>query len=218
MDPAFHSALARALEFAVNRALAYDPGSLSALGKLAGKHLHLDLHKPDLSFYIGFERNSVRVLSYLEDKPDCTLSGTGPAIASLLWRDQHTLAGSGVEVSGDIGLLRALQETLAKQEVDREQILVEAMSRVTTPSAAELLSYPIFRFIRSSAEQVRRHAAITPDWMRDYLTEEIRLLPSPYEVRAFAADVDEVRAATDRLDARIRKLRQQLDLQKPPHP
>jgi len=216
MDPAFHSALAYALGTTINRALAYDPGSQAALERLAGKHLEIDLRRPDIRFYFGFDHHNVRVLSHYEGEPDCKVTGSAPSVVSLLWRERHTLAGSGVEISGDAGLISTLQDILTDLDLDWEQIFTEAFSRMTTPAAAELLSYPLIRFLRGGAQQIRRHAAITPDWMRDYLTEEIRVLASPYEVRAFAAKVDEVRAATDRLDARIRKLRQQLDQQNPP--
>ena len=148
--------------------------------------------------------------------PDCTLTGTAPAVVGLLWREQHSLAGSGVAISGDIGLLHKLQQILANLELDWEQLLYEAIRRATTPAAADVLSYPITRLLRDSAAQVRHHAQVAPDWMHDYLTEEIRLLPSHHEVAAFAGEVDEVRAATDRLEARLRKLRQQIDREKPP--
>lgn len=215
MDPAFHSALARGLEISLNRALTYDPGSRAALSRLTGRWLKVELRKPDLELYCGFSATGIELFSYREEPPDCVLTGTAPAVVSLLWREQRSLSGSGVEVSGDAGLLHKLQQILADLELDWEQLLYEAISRATTPAAADMLNYPIARFLRDSAAQFRHHAQVTPDWLHDYLTEEIRLLPSPHEVAAFAAEVDDLRAATDRLEARLRKLRQQLDREKP---
>lgn len=217
MDPAIHSALARGLEISLNRALSYDPGSQAALARLAGRWLKIELRKPDFDVYCGFSSEGISLSSYREEAADCTLTGTAPAVASLLWREQHSLSGSGVEIAGDAALLHRLQQILAELDLDWEQLLYEAVSQATTPAAADVLSYPITRFLRDSAAQFRRHAKVAPDWMRDYLTEEVRLLPSPHEVAAFAADVDEVRAAADRLEARIRKLRRQIDQEKPPH-
>lgn len=216
MDPAFHSALARGLEPSLNRALRYDPGSRAALGELAGRWLKVELRTPYLHMYCGFSQTGIVLSSYREDPADCTLTGTAPAVASLLWREQHSLSGSGVAISGDIGLLHKLQQILANLELDWEQLLYEAIRRATTPAAADVVSYPITRFLRDSAAQLRRHAQVAPDWAQDYLTEEIRLLPSPHEVAAFATEVDDLRAATDRLEARLRKLRQQLDPENPP--
>jgi len=218
MDPAFHSALARALEVSLNRALTYDPGSRTALGRLSGRWLKVELRKPDLHLYCGFSSAGIQLSSYREESPDCTLTGTAPAVVSLLWREQHSLAGSGVEISGDAGLLHKLQQILADLELDWEQLLYEAISRATRPAAADVLNYPITRFLRDSATQFRHHAQVTPDWIHDYLTEEIRLLPSSHEVAAFASEVDDLRAATDRLEARLRKLHHQLDREKPPLP
>lgn len=218
IDPALHAALARGLELSLNRALTYDPGSQAALGQLAGQWLKVKMRKPDLSLYCGFSSSGIQLFSYREEPPDCTLTGTAPALVSLLWRERHSLAGSGVEISGDIGLLHKLQQILANLELDWEQLLYEAIGLATTPAAANVLGYPLIHFLRTSVAQVRRHAEVAPDWFQDYLTEEVRLLPSPHEVAAFAADVDELRAATDRLDARLHKLRLQIDREKPSLP
>lgn len=218
IDPALHSALARGLEVSLNRALRYDPGSQIALGRLAGRWLKVELRKPDLQLYCGFSSAGIQLFSYREEPADCTLTGTAPAVASLLWREQHSLAGSGVEITGDVGLLHKLQQILAELELDWEQLLYETIRHATTPAAADVLSAPITRFLRASAAQVRHHAQVAPDWLQDYLTEEIRLLPSPHEVAAFATDVDELRATTDRLEARLRKLCQQIDGEKQPPP
>jgi ubiquinone biosynthesis protein UbiJ len=218
MDPALHSAVARGLELSLNRALTYDPGSRAALAQLAGRWLKVELRKPQVHLHCGFSTAGIKLFSYREEPADCILAGTAPAVVSLLWREQHSLAGSGVDITGDVSLLHKLQQILANLDLDWEQLLYEAISRATTPAAADLLNYPISRFLRDSAAQIRHHAQVTPDWLQDYLTEEIRLLPSPHEVAAFAAEVDEVRAATDRLEARLRKLHQQLDREKPPLP
>lgn len=218
MDPALQSALARGFETALNRALNYDPGTQAALAELTGKLVKVVLHRPQLTFYCGFAPEGILLFSYREEPADTTIHGSVTAVASLLWRERHTLAGSGVEISGDVGLVHKLQQILANLEVDWEQILHEAIGKASTPAAADLLSFPITKFLRDSAAQVRRHVAVTPDWMRDYLTEELRMLPSPHEVAAFAADVDEVRAAADRLEARLRKLREQIEPRKPAQP
>ncbi len=211
MDPAFRSAIARGLELSLNRALAYDPGSQAALGRLSGRWLKVEFRKPDFDLYCGFTADGLTLASGRDDAADCTITGAVPAIAGLLWREGHSLAGSGVDVSGDVNLLHQVQQILADLELDWEQLLYEAIRGATTPAAADMLSYPITRFLRHSAAQFRHHADIAPDWLRDYLTEEVRLLPSPHEVSAFATDVDELRAATDRLEARLRKLQRQLN-------
>lgn len=215
MDPAIQSALAHGLELGLNRALNYDPGSRAALGQLTGRWLKVECRQPHLELYCGFTPEGVTLAGCREEPADCVVTGTAPAIAGLLWRERHSLAGSGVSISGDANLLHRVQQILAELELDWEQLLHEAIRSATTPAAADLISYPLTRLLRDGAAQVRHHAEIAPDWLRDYLTEEVRLLPSPHEISAFAADVDDLRAATDRLEARLRKLQRQLNPDEP---
>lgn len=218
MDPAIQSAIARGLEIGLNRALAYDPGSRAALGQLAGRWLKVECRAPDLELYCGFRPDGITLAGCREEDADCVLAGTAPAIAGLLWRERHSLAGSGVTIRGDASLLHRVQHILADLELDWDQLLYEAISSASTPTAADLISFPVARFLRNAAEQARHHADIAPDWLHDYLTEEVRLLPSPHEIAGFAADVDDLRAATDRLEARLRKLQRQLNPDERPQP
>lgn len=211
MDPALRTTVAKSLEFAVNRTLAYDPGSQAALAHLAGKSLAVRFTQPALSLYFDFVDERVRVAGYREMPADCTLTGSLPAVLGLLWREHHSLADSGVNVMGDVGVLQQLQRILTELDLDWEQALGEATAGITGPANAELLTHPLAQFLRGRGHWLRRQANTMPDWLRDYVTEEMRLLPSPHEITAFSQDVDDVRAAVDRLEARLRKLRQTLD-------
>jgi ubiquinone biosynthesis protein UbiJ len=212
MDPAFRTALAKSLEFALTQALDYDPGSRAALTALAGKTLALEITRPTFSLHVIFSEAGIRVSSY-GDQADCTLTGSLPAVFGLLWREHHTLAGSGVTVAGDPGLLQKLQSILGSVELDWEQAITDQLAIIAGSSNASLLIHPLAQLLREGNFWLQRQAHKTPDWLRDYLTEELRLLPSPEELAVFYQDVDEARAQTERLEARVRKLRSSLDQQ-----
>lgn len=214
MDPAFRTAIAKSLEFALKQALDYDPGSRAALAGLAGKSLALEVTPPAFALYLVFSDGGVHVSGY-GDRADCTLSGSLPAVLGLLWREHHTLAGSGVTVTGDPGLLQKLQRILGSAEFDWEQALTDHLAILAGPSNASLLVHPFAQLFRGSHLWMKRQAQVAPDWLRDYLTQELRLLPSPEELAMFYQDVDETRAQTERLEARLHKLRDSLDKQTP---
>ena len=211
MDPAFFTAFAKLLESAVNRALIYDPGSRAALDKLAGKILGVQFTRPAIDLFCVFEQGRVRLNFYGDEPADCTLTGSLPAVLGLLRREHPSLAGTGVTVVGDLVLLQKLQRVLAALELDWEQAVNEAAAGVVGAANADLLVHPVAHFLRGRGQWVRRQAETAPDWLHDFITEELRLLPSPHEVAAFARDIDELRSATERLEARLRQLRQALD-------
>lgn len=213
MDPAFKSALVAALDRGLQRALAYDPGTQSAIIGLAGQTLALNVATPPFFLYCLFSEDGCRLVSYYDGPVDCELTGSATALISLLWREHHTLANTGVDITGNVSLLQRLQKILVNLELDWEQILQDALSQTAGSQAAEWLSLPLIQLIRKTTEKARHHTRITPDWWHDYLTEEVRLLPSPHEIQAFASQVDDLRAATERLSARLRKLQLQLDSQ-----
>jgi len=211
MDPTLRTALAKSLEFVLD----YDPGSRAALTALSGKVLALEITAPPFSLYLVFSESGISVSSY-GGQADCTLSGALPAVFGLLWREHHTLAGSGVTVAGDVGLLQKLQRILGNAEFDWEQAIIDRLAVVAGPSNASLLVHPLAQLLRDSNLWLQRQAQIAPDWLRDYLTEELRLLPSRQELAMFYQDVDEVRAQSERLEAQLRKLRLTLDQQHTP--
>lgn len=212
MDPVFRTAFAKSLEFALNQALDYDPGSRAALAALNGKSLALEITRPALSLYLSFVEPGP-VVSACGDAADCTLSGPLPAVLGLLWREHHTLAGTGVTVAGDPGLLQKLQRLLGGAELDWEQALIDRLAAVAGPANASLLVHPLAQLLRGGNAWLQRQARVTPDWLHDYLTAEVRLLPSAQELAVFYQDVDEVRAQAERLEARIHWLRKALDQQ-----
>jgi ubiquinone biosynthesis protein UbiJ len=212
MDPAFRTACAKSLEFALRKALDYDPGSRAALADLAGRTLALDITSPVIDLYLTFTSEGISVSAYGESA-DCTLSGSLPAVMGLLWREHHSLAGTGVTLSGDPGLLQKLQRILGAAEFDWEQALIDPLSRFTGASNAGLLLHPFAQLLRGAQDWSRRQAQVAPDWVRDYVIEELHLLPSPQELEVFYQGVDEVRAQTERLEARVRKLQHALGQQ-----
>lgn len=212
VDPAFRTAIAKSLEFALKQALDYDPGSRAALVDLTGKSLALEITHPPFALHLAFSDTDINVSGYGHGA-DCTLSGSLPAVMGLLWREHHTLAGSGVTLSGDPGLLQKLQRILGNADFDWEQALTDQLAVLAGPSNASLLLHPLAQLLRSGNRWMQRQTQVAPEWLRDFLTQELRLLPSPEELAVFNQDVDDVRAQAERLEARLRKLSSSLDQQ-----
>jgi ubiquinone biosynthesis protein UbiJ len=207
MDPVLQTAFAKSLEFVLAQALDYDPGSRSALAALADKTLAIVITQPAFNLQLTFSAASVQVSARSGSAADCTLSGSLPAVLGLLWRESHSLAGSGVSVIGDVGLLQKLQQVLTNAELDWEQAMIDRLAHLTGATNASLLVHPVAQLLRGGNQWFKSQAQKAPDWLRDYLAEELGVLPSAQELEVFYQDVDELRARTERLEAQLRKLR-----------
>ena len=64
--------------------------------------------------------------------------------------------------------------------------------------------------VRSGLQWGRRSLIAATTNLREYLQEEIRLLPSRYEANEFLAQVDGLRDDVERLEARVSRLRRKL--------
>lgn len=198
-DPALVTAAVAALNKAIEVALKYDPGTQAALQVLDGKVLHINCTTPALSLYALIEHERVRLTHHYEQSAHCTLTGSATALVGLLWHDQHSLADSGVTVSGEPGLLGNVQQLVKRLDLDWQQALSDVLG--------ETAAFPLSRILSAQSQWLRQRSERLPDWLADVLTEELQLLPAQPELEQFFSDVNQLRADSERLQARIDKMR-----------
>lgn len=201
LDPALHSAIAKGLEHSINHALQYDPGSQAAVRKLHGQCLAIHCLAPQISCYFWFWENQVNVASYREQPANCSLSGSLHNLTALLWREPYSLANTGVQIQGDVALLGQLQSLVQQLDIDWE----EALNR----GLGDTLGHPIAEWLRHQWSWLQTRAKELPEWLPQYLSEEIAVIPSAQELTYFYRDISTLRTETERLEARIASLRQQ---------
>lgn len=199
VDPALLTAIIAAANKAIATALAYDPGTQAALRPLHGKVLLINCTAPELSLFAVIENDGIRLCSYYEPVPNCSLTGSATALLGLLWRDNHSLADSGVMVSGEPSLLSNIQQLLKRLDIDWRQPITDVLG--------ETAAYPLTRILSSQGLWLHERARRLPDWLADLLTEELQLLPSAEELALFYQDVNDLRTDTERLQARLDQLR-----------
>lgn len=196
-DPTVKTALASALETAINTALGYDPGTRIALAKLTGI-VAVECTKPEITLYWHSYDKGIKVLCHCEDTPSVRLRGSLPALINLMMQPNSNLANSGVEVLGNTALLAKLQSILKQLDIDWEIPLNNVLG--------DVVGHPIAELIRKKAAWSQYQAQQIPYWLGEYLTEELRSTPTQTELQQFYEDVDTVRMDTDRLLARMQQL------------
>jgi ubiquinone biosynthesis accessory factor UbiJ len=182
-----------------------DPDALRRLAAMEGRVIGLELRGLELRLYLLPGADGIQVLGSYEDEPDTWLSGAPLSMMRLgLGRSpMGTLLAGDVEIRGDADLGRRFKEILDGIAIDWE----EPLARVT----GDVVAHQLGNLARGAREWGRRAAEGLASDLGEYLQEERRELPSRAEVEVFLDGVDRLRIDTERLEARVARLRRWLD-------
>ena len=192
----------RALEAALNRALALDPETRDALRLLDGHVVVLQLDAPPLALQVRVngERVEVGPVDGAREVDLSVRSTLGGLIAQLPWfkRDDAPPVGK-VKMSGDAELARRLQRLAERFDPDWQLPFVHVFGDVAGVQVAKAVASAL-RQARIVGRNVAESAA-------EYVTEESRDVVGKAELHAFHDDVDMLRDDVERLAVRVGRLR-----------
>jgi len=197
----------RALEAALNRALALDPDTREALKPLEGRKIALSLEAPALALQIDVAGERLRVGPVeSSDEPDLAvrstlggLLGQLPAFMGNALRKDNAAPVGRVRVSGDAELARRLQTLAERFDPDWQQPFVAVFGEIVGVQIANAARGAL-RQLRSVGGNLARNAA-------EFVTEESRDVVGRAELNAFHDDVDALRDDVERLQAKVDRLR-----------
>ena len=196
------------LEIGLNRYLADDPVALSSLADLKDRVIALRLREFDLQFFMRLHGGGVQVMAECEGEPDARIETSGPALArAFLQPDSQqelTLSG-GIDVDGNVELVQDFLAILRNTDFDPEEWLAQRIGDVAAYRAGQFLR-GVLDFGRSGLENLMQGS-------NRYLREETGDLVEREETRQWMNDVDDLRSAVDRVEARIQRLNSQLHQQ-----
>lgn len=192
------------IEQSINTLLKMDPAARSRLARDHGRVIALNLRGLELTLYfVPGHDGLLQLLGIMEGEPDCTLSGS--PLDLIRSGDKETGAGQlfagHVSITGDTGLAHNFGATLANLDIDWE----EQLSRFT----GDIVAHQLGRGTRGLASYLAQSKQTLESNLGEYLTEEARLLPHPFEVEEFLNEVDRLKDDTERLLARLARLQQE---------
>ena len=194
-------AITQVLEKAIESVLRMDPETRERLASINGQVVRVNTLHPSISLMIAIVDGNVQ-LSNPDDTmgtdpgANTTITGELSALQSLLSSNDAIYTGK-VTIEGDLSTSQHLRQILAQLDPDWQ----EAVAPYLGDGLTHRLDTTHSRFtdwLRRTRESARLN-------VRDYLQEEIDVLAPNSEVRQYCSDVDEVRAAADRLAARIQR-------------
>lgn len=189
------------LEALVNRRIADVPRAREAARRLEGASLRLDVE--GLWSVRAVVLGERFVLATGDGASTVRIAGSPGALIELALKRGAAGAsaangGRSVRIEGDAEVAARYRELLRLVRPDLE----EELARLVGDLPARMLG----RFARAAGAWAARARRSAADDLREYLTEERRVLVSRGELDEFLLEVDRVRETADRIEARLARL------------
>ena len=188
----------RALQGALNHALALDPDTREQLAGMDGKSVQLYLRGPELAFAVTVAAGRLLVGPARSDESLRIAATPGALLGVALAGDGEHVAPGKIDIAGDAGLARRVEKLAGGFAPDFE----EALTRLF----GDVLGVPVARAARRALHHVRDTGAHLREDGADWLRDEARLALGPGEMEGFLDAVDSLRERSDRLHARVARL------------
>ncbi|WP_271409566.1 ubiquinone biosynthesis accessory factor UbiJ [Pseudomonas sp. Q1-7] len=195
-------ALLAGIELGLNRVLTLDSTALPRMTRLEGSVIEVDCQNPELTLFLLPGGDGLRLSAHWSAPADCRLRAPASSLLKLATTKEKTavLHSAEVTLEGDSAALLELAAILQDLELDWEYEL----SRWLGPVGTQLLA----GHLKSRAGWAGQGLDSLRQNLADYLAEESRTLVGRREADARFAELDRLKLALDRLDARVERLNQ----------
>ena len=197
---ALQSAALEGVEKMINAALVFDPSTLRQLAPLQGKILLIESSTPSLRIAIEVGSSGLLLHNGWQDSADVHISGSLISILNMGINagEMRSFSGTGVNVTGNLEVLRQLNLTMAALDIDWEAALAELVGDVP----AHILSDAMRKTANVRTDTLQRAKSAVVEVSQ----EELRLSPSKNEYDEFVLSVRHLATDTERLSARVNRL------------
>jgi len=192
------AALLTLAQESLNRILTQDPLTRQRLETLSDRVIAIHCTAPEFRLYLLPHARGIDLLGQSATPPDVTLHGAALELIRLPAAGNAVLFGRGVSIEGESALAHKLRQILADSRIDWEAWLAELIG--DTPA------HPLAQLLRYGGQRLQQSGSSLLHSLDEYLREEARLLPTRVEFEIRQEAIDALRAATDRLEARIGRL------------
>lgn len=191
-----------ALEKAIEAVLRLDPETRQRLTSIDGSVVRINITAPATSVMLIVVDGKVQLsppddADGLDASADTTITGSVLALRSLLNGNDAVYKGD-VTIEGDVGTSQQLKQILSLLDPDWQDAV--------SPFLGDSVTHRLDRAQTQLGRWLQRSRHSFDLNTSEYLQEEIELLAPNAEVDSFCEEVDELRAASDRLEAHVQRL------------
>ena len=198
------------VEKVLNAIVARDEHVAKKFSAFDSKCIEVISQGPSLSLSIRFEDDIIKLSAIdsqtLGIQADATITGKAENLLGLLLKksDERAMADAAIDISGDATLVQDLHMTIESLDLDWQDYLAPILGDIISNELGE---------IQSNARNWGKSASTSMHrGVRDYLTEEARLVPSELEVDSFSNRLDQLRLGIDRVAAKTDLLKRRYSL------
>lgn len=203
MDQTIIQAGLASAETAINKALQFDPATAAKLQALSPKVLALEFEKPEFSVYVRF-LDGIQLMSRFEGQADASLKGPVSAFLNLASNQdkQAALMQSDIQIQGSSQLALSLADVMSHLDIDFEAMIAE----LAGPVAAHIIG----KNVRNAASWFKNTGLKIKQDSVEFVRDELQLTPHSLEGESRFAHIQKIKMDTERLEARINRLKQLL--------
>ncbi|MEE9344327.1 MAG: SCP2 sterol-binding domain-containing protein [Methylococcales bacterium] len=193
-----------ALEKLVNSVLGMASDTDHLLAPLSGKIVKIHIDPPGFDIVMCFSEQGIQMLENYPAEPDVELRGSPVAfgLMSFSGRPTRPLFSGKVSMQGDSQVGHHFQQLFESLNIDWQQQL----SRIIGTHAAQRVA----DFVGQGKQWFDETGDAVQEDISEYLQEESKILPAQAEADMMFDDVDQLRADSDRLEARVKRLHSRL--------
>ena len=189
------------IEEAINGVVGLDPFAREGFAKLHGRRIAVDFKDWGLTLQFVPDANGrLQVLKQEPGNADAVIRATPLDFVETAMADrkEDQVFKGKVVLEGDTKLAQRFSDIFAALDIDWE----EQLSKVT----GDVIAHELGNALTGFSSWAKRSRRVMTDNLGEYLTEERKLLPTPFEVEEWSEGVEKLRDDVDRLATRIVRL------------
>lgn len=189
-------------ETAINHLLSHDPAALKAIQAQAGRLVCVEVDELT-PVYIRLLDSGIALSLHNEARPDVIMRGSLPDFLSMANADNkaNQLINSAIDMDGDTELSIALTKVAQQLDIDWEALI--------EPLTGGLVAHQLGKSVRGLIKWSHSTGSTYKVATKEYLEDEAQLVTPEPLLSEFADQIDQLRFASDRLQARLERLQQQ---------
>ena len=187
--------ISKSILIKINSQIATRTSAKKISEQLEGKILSIHIKNTSRFFNVIMNSNELNSHTITENY-DVQISGSLISFAKLLRNNSSDALRDGtISINGDVAVAQKFQKLFAMIKPDIE----EELSHVV----GDIMANNIVKVSKKTGDWIQNTRDILQENIKEYLQEEIKLMPSKYEFNLFSKEVSKIRDDIERLEKKI---------------